>query len=112
VRSCGYDSHLAQSARRHQALAAHRVPEQAPDCAGIGPAVEDGADDLGLARARVAMLADVAVEAQRAVVLPLDQALLREKVNRQDLILGSANSRLSAFSRARVPSSSAPMSRL
>jgi phage shock protein E len=30
------------------------------------------------------MLADVAVEAQAAVVPSLDQALLREKVNRQD----------------------------
>src|SRR6516165_3377157 len=75
---------LAQCAGRHQALAADRVPERAADRAGFGPAIEDGADDLDLARTRVAMLADVGVEAQRAVVLPLDQALPGEKVNRQD----------------------------
>src|SRR5260370_39157836 len=63
---------LSQRAFGHQALAAHRPPERAADCAGIGATVEHRANDLGLARAGVTMLADVAVEAQSAIVLSLD----------------------------------------
>src|SRR5262249_11737426 len=56
---------------RHQALGAYRVPERAADRAGIGAAVEDRANDLGLASAGITVLADVAVETQRSVVLAL-----------------------------------------
>jgi hypothetical protein len=40
-------------------------PERAADCAGIGSTVEDRTNDFGLARASIAMLAEIAVEAQR-----------------------------------------------
>ena len=75
---------LAQRAFRHQALTAQRVPERAADCAGIGTAVKNRADDFRFARAGVAMLADIAVKAKGAVVSPLDQAFALQKVDRQD----------------------------
>src|SRR5262249_6328888 len=75
---------LGQRALRHQALGAQRSPERTTDCASIGPAVEDRADDFGLARASITMLAEVAVEAQRAVLLSLEQAFLLQKMNRED----------------------------
>jgi hypothetical protein len=75
---------LGQRAFRHQSPAAHCLPKRAADCAGIGATVEDRANDLGLARAGVAMLADVAVEAQGRVVLPFDQAFALQKMSRQD----------------------------
>ena len=75
---------LAQRALRHQTPALHCLPERAADRAGIGAAVEHGANDLDLARAGIAMLADIAVEAQRAVVPPLNEAFALEKMNRQD----------------------------
>ena len=64
--------------------ALHFLPERAADRAGIGATVEDGANDVDLARAGIAMLADVAVETQRAVVALLNEAFALEKVNRQD----------------------------
>src|SRR5437667_8442394 len=75
---------LDQSAFGHQALVAQNLPERTADRAGIGAAVEDRANDLRLARAGVAMLANVAVEAKRAVVASLDQALMLEEMNGKD----------------------------
>src|SRR4249920_2451500 len=60
------------------------LPERAADRAGIGATVEDGANDVDLARAGIAVLADVAVEAQRAVVALPNEAFAFQKVNRQD----------------------------
>src|SRR5215472_2915865 len=75
---------LGQRPFRHEALLAHCLPEGAADRPGIGTAVENRAHDLDLASAGIAMLADIAVEAQGPVVLPLDQAFVLQEVNRQD----------------------------
>jgi hypothetical protein len=48
---------LSQRALRYQALAAQRPPERAVDCAGICAAVENRADDFGLARTSITVLA-------------------------------------------------------
>src|SRR5579871_1303049 len=68
----------------HQTLVAHRIPERAADCAGIGATVEHCANDVGLARPGVAVLADVGVEAQRLVVFPFSQPLALQKVDREN----------------------------
>ena len=73
---------FGQRTFRHQTPGTHGVPEGAADCSGIGAAVKDRANDIGLANARVTVLADVAVEAQRLVVFPLNQSLALQKVNR------------------------------
>src|ERR1700719_3973523 len=65
-------------------LGAYGLPERAADCAGIGAAVEDRANDIGLACARVTMLAEVGIEAQRFIVFPLNQSLALQKINRED----------------------------
>src|SRR4029077_13734554 len=72
---------LDQSTFGHQALSAQSLPERTADGASVGAAVEDCANDLRLARASVAMLTDVAVEAERAVVASLYQALMLEEVD-------------------------------
>src|SRR6266542_365348 len=81
---CRRGPHLTKTAFRHQALAAHRVPEGAADCAGVGPPVEDGAHHFYFADPGIAMFAYIAVEAQRAVVPALAHALLLQKVNGQN----------------------------
>src|SRR5262245_22896898 len=65
-------------------LIAHGVPEWAADCTCIGPAVEDGANDFGLACPCVTVFAEVGVEAQRSVMFPLNQSLALQKINRED----------------------------
>ena len=56
-------------------------PKRAAYRASVGTAIEDCANDLGLARAGVTMLANVAVETKRAVVTSLYQAFALKKVN-------------------------------
>src|SRR5690348_7517742 len=68
----------------NEALALHRLPERAADRPGLGAAIEERAQDLGLARSGVAMLADVAVEAKGAVIAPFHQAFALQEVDRQD----------------------------
>ena len=63
---------------------AGRVPERTAYRPGVGTAVENRAKNLGLARAGVTMLANVTVEAERAVVTFLDQAFAVKKVNGKD----------------------------
>src|SRR6185437_2889277 len=75
---------LGQSTFGHQALVAKPTPERAADRPCLGASIEDRANHLGLARAGIAMLADIAIETQRAVVAPLDQAFALEKVNREN----------------------------
>src|SRR5215469_17527220 len=56
--------YLAKPTFGNQVLAAHRIPERAADCAGVGSPVEYRADDFHFAGPRVTVLAHVAVEAQ------------------------------------------------
>ena len=76
--------YLTKAAFGHQAFAAHRVPEGAADCAGVGSPIEDGAHHFNFAGPGIAMFAYVAVEAQRAVVPALAHALLLQKMNGQN----------------------------
>ena len=98
---------LDQGTFGHQALVAQSLPERTAYRAGIGATVEDRANDLRLARARVAMLADIAVEAKRAVVAPpqpavapggavvlaYDDAAYRAHGGRADVIVGATDCR-------------------
>src|SRR5579863_4661207 len=75
---------LLQRACRRQALGLYRTPEWAADGPGIGPAVQDGPQHFHFAPACISVLADVAIEAQRAVLLALEQTVLLQEVYRQD----------------------------
>src|SRR5262249_51940291 len=70
------------------------VPEWAADGASVGSTIEDGAYHFHFARSGIAVLAYVAVEAQRPVIPALSHALLLQKVN-------GKNRRVSAVSAAK-----------
>jgi hypothetical protein len=70
---------FSQCAFGDQPLCTHRLPERTADRAGVGAAIEDGSNDLSFAGTCIAVLADVAVEAERAVVMSLNQALAPSK---------------------------------
>src|SRR5215510_11236676 len=67
---------------RNEALDLHCFPERTADCSGVGTTVENSANDLHLTGAGIAVLADVAVEAQRAIVLSFLQTFFLKEVYR------------------------------
>src|SRR6516165_6313354 len=76
--------YLRQRAFRHQAFGSHGAPERAADGAGLGAAIEHRANDLGLAPPGIAVLADIAVEAQRSIVFALGHSLAFKEIDRED----------------------------
>src|SRR5262249_40941609 len=76
--------HLTDAARRRQLFLLHAAPERTADRARVRRAIEDGAQDVDLAGPRVAVLAEIGIEAQRTVVAALGEAELGEKVHRKD----------------------------
>ena len=75
---------FSQRALRHQVLSLQGLPERTANCAGISAAIEDRANDVGFTRAGITMFAKVAVEAQRTVLLSLEEAFSFQKINRED----------------------------
>src|SRR5260370_40175875 len=73
-----------QRSFRHQSFAVQCLPKWAAHRSRIGSAVRNRANHFSLTSAGVAMLADIAVEAQRAIRLFFDQTLALQKMNRQD----------------------------
>jgi hypothetical protein len=65
-------------------LSLQRFPERVTDCAGVRTAIEDRPNDFGLTRAGIAMLADVTVKPEGAVLLSFDQTFAFQKMNRED----------------------------
>src|SRR5262245_7312655 len=59
---------FGERALRDKALDLHCFPERTADCPGVGTTVENSANDLHLTGTSITVLADVAVEAQRAIV--------------------------------------------
>src|SRR5215469_271254 len=80
----GRGPYLAKRTLRHQALVPHSVPERAAYCPSIGSPVENGAHHFNFAGPRIPVLADVAVEAQCAIVSSLAHVLLSQKMNGQN----------------------------
>src|SRR5262249_5741343 len=76
--------HLTDAAGRRKRLLLHAAPERTADRARVRRAVEDGAQDVDLAGPRVAVLAEIRIEAHRTVVAALGEAELGEKVHRKD----------------------------
>src|SRR5215468_7171322 len=73
--------YLTQTRFGYQVLVALGVPEGTADSAGVGSPVEDGSQHFYLAGPGITMFADVAIEAQGAVVHSLAQTLLLQKMN-------------------------------
>src|SRR5260370_18589940 len=73
-----------QRSFRHQSFAFQCLPKWAAHRSRIGSAVKNRANHFRLASAGIPMLADIAVEAQRAILLFFDQTFALEKMNRQD----------------------------
>src|SRR5215472_7668640 len=76
--------YLGDASRRHQRLLLHTTPEGASDRARICFALENRPQDVDLAGSRVAVLAEVRIEAQRPIIPSFGQAELSEKVYRKD----------------------------
>src|SRR5580692_9588151 len=75
---------FSQRSFRHQMFAFQCLPKWAAHRSRIGSAVKNRANHFGLASAGIAMLTNIAVEAQRAILLFFDQTFALQKMNRQD----------------------------
>jgi hypothetical protein len=65
-----------------ETLDLHCFPERTADCPGVGATVENSANDLHFTGPGIAVLADVAVEAQSTIVFSLLQTFFLQEVYR------------------------------
>src|SRR5690348_13466097 len=69
--------YLTQSALGYQSLFAHSLPKRTADSARISSPIQHSSHHFDFARPRITVFADVAVEAQGAVINALAHTLLR-----------------------------------